>query len=508
MMEATIMKILNPKLLVAIGWLSLILGQAPLANAYLDLSLEQNLSNTLSLDEGAPSMAGTVVVYSSSGFYVPAEIRLYDTWSKQMSVVVKNGFSNNMPSMSGDLIAYQSNRPTYGVYVCRYNSLTKTCPEVNVTNGMFRTNYPYVKGNHVMWAEKKSVSDPFVWKYCYFDKNLNACTNYKTIATGLYDNSRIVMLDDQDTVLWTGSNMIYGAKLSQPGVVKAIFSGKGLGQSYYELAESKGKLVFRYSDSDVNRSSIMTCDMDTLNMVCLNQKTIVTVPYVPTAMNPTISGNYVAYQYATSADTLPQLQIYDFKSDEYNSIIPDKNDYMRAPVVGSNYIVFTEGGDSFLQTEICGFAFSERIEYMLNGNFEAGKTSWRDWSTTKALTTEAYFDGASSAKLTLTTGDERKINQLVENIKPLANFEFSAAIKTQIVESTPQASIEVQWRKASGAEIRVDTFGFTGGTSTWAVKKVLLKAPADADSAKVSLIGPAGSGAVYFDAVSMKRIYP
>lgn len=499
------MKTVIHKLIISIFCSIFTLTNLSMAQAFFNFTPSQNLSNTYNLEEETPTAASNYSVWSSTQSPTSTEVHLYNTIKQQKLSIVKNGYVNSTPHASGNLIVYQSARPWVRncIYLCKYDPATNQCPEQNLSWLNFRTDHPYVKDNHVLWAEKKTVDQPYQLKYCYFDESQNKCTNLQTIASGLYEGERFIMVGN-DTVLWSGSGFIYAAKLNtSPIQIKAVLDSNGLSRSYHELAESNGKIAFRYSDQKANQSSIVVCDLDTTNLVCLNQKTIATMPSLKN-VGLDISGDNIVYQ-DTSSDEPSVLRLYSLKMDVTVDVPKDNKNYMASPVLDGNRLTFIEGGMSPMP-EICSLEFNETIDFIQNGSFENGKDPWKGLSANEALVTESYYEGKTSLKMTLITTKARNVSQTVGPIKPFWNYEVSAALRTQIVESGPQAYIQVEWRKASGGVIRTDTFGFTGGTSAWAVKKsALLKAPAEAAKADVTLIAPQGSGAVYFDAVSFKK---
>jgi len=176
--------------------------------------------------------------------------------------------------------------------------------------------------------------------------------------------------------------------------------------------------------------------------------------------------------------------------------------------VGTQYIHFTATSGEVSDSELVTFTITAApeppaVNLIENGSFEEGKASWNGWALKKQLTTETAYDGATSVEMTLKPGGLLKLNQLDKDIVPGTNYNLSAAVKTDGIGAA-EAYVEVEWRKAGGGLIRVDSFAQTSGTTDWAVySSGVLTAPEDAAKVKVFLIGPKGEGYVYFDAISM-----
>ncbi len=280
------------------------------------------------------------------------DITLYDISQKKSAPIVKNTFINEEPHISGNLVVYRSHRTSDGLYLCLYNTSTHQCPEVKIVDGVYGAIFPFVKGPHIVWSQVDVSDGPASIKYCRYDAAHNVCTDYRTIAT-TYTISSPIVLDDMNTILWDEGNAadtrnIYGAKLSNPGVVYQVLVNN---KRKSEIRESGGKVV--YSSIDVSSPQLYSyetleyCVMDTVNMVCLNPTPFANGQNVP--MTPDISGDFITYTNNSGDVTINTNQgpqnikmadvfVYDLAMDKTYQATPFDMDLQRYPSISGHNV--------------------------------------------------------------------------------------------------------------------------------------------------------------------------
>ena len=139
-----------------------------------------------------------------------------------------------------------------------------------------------------------------------------------------------------------------------------------------------------------------------------------------------------------------------------------------------------------------------------NGCFEQDMLGWLGWSTDKLLTSETAYDGQNSAKFLLGKHSLKLRHQSIP-ITGGRSYQVEAAIKT--VNATGPAFVRLTWTSPFGKALRIDTFGYTSGTTDWVLRSSApLTAPLRATQLKLELLTENGGGSVYFDHVRVNTV--
>ena len=207
-----------------------------------------------------------------------------------------------------------------------------------------------------------------------------------------------------------------------------------------------------------------------------------------------------------SGDTLPNASL-----DAATGIFSWQPDFTQAGVYA---LTFTVSSGGLTASETMSITVLNAVNLVTNGGFEQGKTDWTGWGSRQTITTETAVEGTHAAKIIL-----HKATQTLDHVNfPVTagqSYQFSAWVKHSMAYQTNGSpgctDIRIYWyaENSSSGRFRIiaqTPFNSSRGSPTtdWSQLIASATAPTAAVSARVHILTPPGTGAIFIDDIRLE----